>query len=179
MPDAIHSTAPHSPRGPVSNGYVYLLDAGDGLLKIGRSDRSPYTRAKAWSMQLLACAAVSDCRAAERALHHAFASHRIGAYELFRVTLADALRALADLKYQPMRCAEGSAVITLQHSFEETAPLPSGHVGIYRADDGKRWEAYVMERDLVLLGVYPTKRAAIAARAQYWNDRERAETVIT
>jgi hypothetical protein len=50
----------------------------------------------------------------------------------------------------------------------EIAALPSGHVGIYRADGGKGWEAYVMERDLVLLGVYPTKRAAVAARAKYW-----------
>jgi hypothetical protein len=50
----------------------------------------------------------------------------------------------------------------------EIAALPSGHVGVYRADDGKRWEAYVMEKDLVLLGVYRTIRAAVAARAQYW-----------
>ena len=51
---------------------------------------------------------------------------------------------------------------------QEIAALPSGHVGVYRANDGKRWEAYVMKRALVLLGVNPTKRAAIAARANYW-----------
>lgn len=51
---------------------------------------------------------------------------------------------------------------------QEIAALPSGHVGVYRAKDGKRWEAYVMERDLVLLGVYSTIRAAVAARAKYW-----------
>ena len=50
----------------------------------------------------------------------------------------------------------------------EIAALPSGHVGVYRTNDGKRWEAYAMERDQVLLGVYPTKRAAVAARAKYW-----------
>jgi hypothetical protein len=55
----------------------------------------------------------------------------------------------------------------------EIAALPSGHVGVYRADDGKRWEAYVMEDDLLLLGVYATKRAAVAARVQYWNAKER------
>ena len=59
------------------------------------------------------------------------------------------------------------------HQPREIAALPSGHVGIYRADDGKRWEAYVMERDLVLLGVYPTVRAAAAARAKYWKAKER------
>ena len=48
------------------------------------------------------------------------------------------------------------------------APLPSGHAGVYRASDGKRWEAYVMEKDLVLLGAYATKREAADARARYW-----------
>jgi hypothetical protein len=49
-------------------------------------------------------------------------------------------------------------------------PLPSGHAGVYRAPDGKRWEAYVItERDALLrLGVYPTIREAAAARAKYW-----------
>lgn len=51
----------------------------------------------------------------------------------------------------------------------EIAAVPSGHVGVYRADDGKRWEAYVMHKDLVLLGTFATKRAAVAARAKYWN----------
>jgi hypothetical protein len=30
-----------------------------------------------------------------------------------------------------------------------------------------------MEEDLVRLGTYATKRAAIAARVKYWKDRER------
>jgi hypothetical protein len=51
------------------------------------------------------------------------------------------------------------------------APVPSGHAGVYRAADGKRWEAYVMEKDLVLLGVYATIRAAVAARTEYWQGR--------
>jgi hypothetical protein len=53
------------------------------------------------------------------------------------------------------------------------APLPSGHPGVYRAADGKRWEAYVMKKDLVLLGVYATKRAAVIARLKYWKAKER------
>jgi len=56
---------------------------------------------------------------------------------------------------------------------EGIAPLPSGHVGVYRASNGKGWEAYVMEKDLVLLGVYPTIRAAVAARAKYWKVKAR------
>jgi hypothetical protein len=48
-----------------------------------------------------------------------------------------------------------------------------GHVGVYRASNGKGWEAYVMEKDLVLLGVYPTIRAAVAARAKYWKVKAR------
>jgi hypothetical protein len=41
---------------------------------------------------------------------------------------------------------------------------------VYRADDGKRWEAYVAvdSDDLLLLGVYRTIREAVAARAKYW-----------
>jgi hypothetical protein len=57
----------------------------------------------------------------------------------------------------------------------KSRPAPSGHVGIYRADDGKRWEAYVMPgRTLVLLGVYTSKRAVVAARAKYWKGKDRA-----
>jgi hypothetical protein len=52
----------------------------------------------------------------------------------------------------------------------ESTALP---VGVYRASSGKGWEAYVMERDFVLLGVYPTIRAAVAARAKYWKAKER------
>jgi hypothetical protein len=52
----------------------------------------------------------------------------------------------------------------------EFAPLPSKRAGVYRA--GKRWEAYVMENDLVLLGAYPTIRAAVAARDKYWKAKE-------
>jgi hypothetical protein len=57
---------------------------------------------------------------------------------------------------------------------EKTTTVPSGYVGVYRADDGKRWEAYVAERDLVLLGVFATRRAAAVARAKYWQAKERA-----
>jgi hypothetical protein len=49
---------------------------------------------------------------------------------------------------------------------KEIAALPSGHVGVYRA--GSQWEAYVMKDNLVRLGTYATKRAAVAARAKYW-----------
>jgi hypothetical protein len=60
-----------------------------------------------------------------------------------------------------------------KRKFKEIAALPSGRVGVYRASDGKRWEAYVMEKDLVLLGVYSTIRAAVAARAKYWKAKQR------
>jgi hypothetical protein len=60
-----------------------------------------------------------------------------------------------------------------KRKFREIAALPSGHVGIHRAPDGRRWEAYVMERDLILLGVYATKHAAVTARAKYWKAKER------
>jgi hypothetical protein len=55
------------------------------------------------------------------------------------------------------------------------AALPSGHVGGYRTDDGTGWEAYVADHDaLVLLGVYATKHAAVAAGVSYWKAKERA-----
>jgi hypothetical protein len=61
---------------------------------------------------------------------------------------------------------------------KEFAALPSGHAGVYRAGASRGWEAYVADivkdkPDLILLGVYSTKRAAIAARAKYWKTRER------
>jgi endonuclease YncB( thermonuclease family) len=57
----------------------------------------------------------------------------------------------------------------------EIAALPSGHVGVYRTDDGKQWEAYVAEKKtLRLLGIYATKRAAVTARTKYWKAKEHA-----
>lgn len=56
---------------------------------------------------------------------------------------------------------------------EKTAALPSGYVGVHRAPGGK-WEAYVLEKDLVLLGTYATKRAAATARAKYYAKERRA-----
>jgi len=56
---------------------------------------------------------------------------------------------------------------------KEIAALPSGYVGVYRAADGKRWEAYVADRNrLLLLGIYNTKRAAAAARVKYWKTKK-------
>jgi hypothetical protein len=41
--------------------------------------------------------------------------------------------------------------------------------GISRADDGKRWEAFVADKGrIIVLGVYPTIRQAVAARKAYW-----------
>jgi hypothetical protein len=59
---------------------------------------------------------------------------------------------------------------------KENATLPSGHTGVFRAKDGRHWEAYVMEEDLVLLGVFKTIRAAVEARAKYWRRRKRRRT---
>jgi hypothetical protein len=57
-------------------------------------------------------------------------------------------------------------------------PLPSGHAGVYRSGDGKSWDAYVADTvkgkpDLILLGTYPTIRAAVAARVQYWRNHKK------
>jgi hypothetical protein len=65
--------------------------------------------------------------------------------------------------------------MTTKRTTREIAALPSGHVGVYRAGDGKRWEAYVMENKLVLLGTYASKQAAAAARAKYWKGKERSQ----
>jgi hypothetical protein len=55
---------------------------------------------------------------------------------------------------------------------KDIAALP---VGVSRAENGKGWKADVLERKgFVLLGVYPTIRAAVAARAKYWKAKERA-----
>jgi hypothetical protein len=52
------------------------------------------------------------------------------------------------------------------------AVLPSGRAGVYRASDGKRWDAYVLDTDLILLGTYPSIRAADAARDKYWQAKK-------
>jgi hypothetical protein len=50
--------------------------------------------------------------------------------------------------------------------------------GVYRTDDGKRWEAYVADHGkFTLLGVYPTIHKAVAARASYWKKRPLASRV--
>jgi hypothetical protein len=54
------------------------------------------------------------------------------------------------------------------------APLPSGFVGVYRADDGKRWEAYVNDPELVCIGVFNTPKQAANARTKYWEKRATA-----
>jgi hypothetical protein len=60
--------------------------------------------------------------------------------------------------------------MTARRKTKQIAALP---VGVYRTSKG--WEAYVAApRSLVLLGVYATKRAAVAARASYWKAKERA-----
>jgi hypothetical protein len=47
-------------------------------------------------------------------------------------------------------------------------------VGVYPDKNGKGWKADVLERKgFVLLGVYSTIRAAVAARAKYWKAKER------
>jgi hypothetical protein len=61
---------------------------------------------------------------------------------------------------------------SLSKRSREIAAVPSGRVGVYRA--GRRWEAYAMEKDLVLLGCYATKEAAGAARARYWRNAKSA-----
>lgn len=53
---------------------------------------------------------------------------------------------------------------------KKIAALP---VGVHRANDGKGYEAVVLERrGFVRLGVFVSKRAAaVAARRKYWKER--------
>jgi hypothetical protein len=65
----------------------------------------------------------------------------------------------------------------MKRNTERTTTLPSGYIGVYRAP-GRGWEACVADivkgkPDLISLGVYPTIRAAVAARAKYWKAKER------
>jgi hypothetical protein len=77
-----------------SVGTRYVLDAGKGLVKIGKSARAPHTRAKQWSMPVLAVKLVADCHGVEKSLHRKFRAHRIGTYEIFSIGKAAALAAL-------------------------------------------------------------------------------------
>jgi hypothetical protein len=62
---------------------------------------------------------------------------------------------------------------TAAKPLRQDAPLPRGYAGVYRADDGKRWEAYVSNPDvpgkdgLIRIGVFNTPRQAAKARADW------------
>jgi hypothetical protein len=68
-------------------GWLYVLDAGHGLLKIGKTVRDPDARAAEWKLPLLYSCRTANCHEAERLAHEALALHRVGTYELFGVSL--------------------------------------------------------------------------------------------
>ena len=74
--------------------------------------------------------------------------------------------------YDVLDTEEGTEEMSTR-KFKEIALEPSGHVGVQRARNGKGWEAYVLDKDVTLLGVFATKRQAVAARAKYWKAKDR------
>jgi hypothetical protein len=94
--------APNEPKGTKRSGYIYVLRFSEGVVKIGMTINDPTGRAKQWRLRLLAYVKCKNARCAERKVHKFLAKDRQGRYELFRVSLADALQALDRLVGQPI-----------------------------------------------------------------------------
>lgn len=82
--------------GRYRRGYVYILKADECEFKIGFTTRSPSGRAKAFGLPLVAIADAVDPKASEAAAHAALAQWRKGNYELFKVSLDQAVAAVAN-----------------------------------------------------------------------------------
>jgi hypothetical protein len=93
---------PSEPKRTTRSGYIYALRFSEGVVKIGMTVNGPTGRAKQWRLWLLAYVKCKDARCAERKVHKFLAKGRQGRYELFRVSLADALQALDRLVVQPI-----------------------------------------------------------------------------
>lgn len=88
--------SPPPPPGRYRRGYVYILRADECEFKIGFTTRSPSGRAKAFGLPLVAIADAVDPKASEAAAHAALAQWRKGNYELFKVSLDQAVAAVAN-----------------------------------------------------------------------------------
>lgn len=82
--------------GRYCRGYVYILQADACEFKIGFTTRDPRVRAKAFGLPLVASATAVDPKASEAAAHAALAEWRKGNYELFKVSLDQAVAAVAN-----------------------------------------------------------------------------------
>ncbi len=83
------------------SGYVYLLQLTPGIIKIGHTRRHPEDRANEWGLTLLAYARCEDSAAAEQRIHQYLSRYRKGSYELFEISISEALRALEHVVGKP------------------------------------------------------------------------------
>lgn len=83
------------PRG-TSEGWVFLLEAGAGLVKIGRARNAPRGAARDWKPNVLAYAAVPDRYAAETLLHAVLVSRRVVGSRLYRMGTSEAVALMRD-----------------------------------------------------------------------------------
>ena len=83
------------------SGYVYLLQLAAGIIKIGHTQRHPEDRANEWGLTLLAYARSEDSADAERKMHEYLSRYRKGSYELFEISISEAVRALEYIVGKP------------------------------------------------------------------------------
>jgi hypothetical protein len=83
------------------SGYVYLLQLAAGIIKMGHTHRHPEDRANEWGLTLLAYARSEDSADAEQRIHKYLSRYRKGSYELFEMSISEALRALEQVVGKP------------------------------------------------------------------------------
>ena len=83
--------APQDDADAVREGWVFLTQAGQGLVRIGRARKAPRGAARDWKANVIAYARVDDRYAAEVRLHQALAAYRVVGTKLYRVTHAQAM----------------------------------------------------------------------------------------
>ncbi|GEM_PF-6905156 len=83
-------------RQSASEGWVYLVKAGQGMAKVGRARNPPRSAARDWKPNVIAYAAVPDRYKAEAMLHQLLADRRVVGSKLYRIGTTEAAALLRD-----------------------------------------------------------------------------------
>lgn len=83
-------------RQGASEGWVYLVKAGQGIAKVGRARNAPRGAARDWKPNVIAYAAVPDRYQAEALLHQLLVDRRVVGSKLYRIGAAEAVALMRD-----------------------------------------------------------------------------------
>lgn len=79
-----------------TEGWVYLVKAGQGMAKVGRARNAPRGAARDWKPNVMAYAAVPDRYEAETMLHQLLADRRVVGSKLYRINATEAVALMRD-----------------------------------------------------------------------------------